>query len=132
MLELFGVAAVLVSPFAVVTIRRIQRDRAARVAAATVAAATRADGAAPEARSGIGDAAPGADLGAVVVRLRAEALAHTGGEWFDLTVPARVTLDGRPAEPRLTVRLVVDDLRRSGLEVRSEGADGGSLRCRRV
>jgi hypothetical protein len=134
MLELFGVAAVIVSPFAVVTFRRIRRDRAARAAA--TAAAMSADtttepGAAP-AHDDAGPAAPGVgDVAALVARLRGEALDHPTGEWFDLVVPHGATLGGQPADDRLVARLVVDDLRRSGVEVDADGP-GGRLRCRRT
>jgi hypothetical protein len=129
MLELFGIAAVLVSPFAVVTFLRIRRDRASR------AATSGADGSTPQAATATID--PGADLagssdmGAVVARLRAEALDHPTGTWFDLVVPPGATLGGQPADEHLVVRLVVDDLRRSGVEV-DPGGSGGRLRCRRT
>jgi hypothetical protein len=129
MLELFGIAVVLVSPFAVVTFRRIHRDRAARAAAATGADGSVAP-AAPA--TGTGAVAAGGDeVGAVVARLHAEALEHPTGAWFDLVVPAGATLGGQPADEHLVVRLVVDDLRRSGLEV-DPGGSGGRLRCRRT
>jgi hypothetical protein len=139
MLALFGVAAVIVSPFAVVTFLRIRRDRAARAAAAA-----EVDAAMPGPTPVSGGADPSTErrgeVAALVGRVDAEALGHAPGEWFDLVVPADATIDGRPADEQLVARLVIDHLRRSGVEVDPDGSDGagtdasrsdGRLRCRR-
>ena len=99
----FLIAAVLVSPFAFVTFRRILVDRRHRGGPAIDPQPDEAGPATPE--------PPGRDLAPVVAELRAAALSHAAGERFDVELPEDVTIGGRPAEPVLVARLVVDDLR---------------------
>jgi hypothetical protein len=121
----FLIAAVVVAPFAFVTVRRILRERrdAAGHATGHDEANAAADG------DGAEDPASSRDARQVVAAIRAEALAHGPGEPFEVAVPADTTVGGRPADPGLVARLVADDLRRSGVEV--DAADGDAvLRCR--
>jgi hypothetical protein len=114
----FLIAAVIVSPYAFVTARRILGERRERDALDHP----------PEPDAPIGPPEEH-DIARVLGELRTAALAHPRGEAFDLPVPPGTTVGGRLADPTLVVRLAVDDLRRSGVEVDDPGA-GTTLRCR--
>jgi hypothetical protein len=122
MLRLFLIAAVLVSPWGIVTLRRVLAERRARTAARSEA---------PSAEAGTAPEGEGTDVAVALAAVRDEVASHAPGEQFVVDLPTGVTLGGRPAERALVARLVADDLRRSGVEVVDPG-DGTSLRCRRA
>jgi hypothetical protein len=119
----FLIAVVLVSPFAYVTFRRLRAERRAETGH-PVGAATDL-----EQDDEAGNPDGERDARRVVADVRAAALAHEPGERFEVTIPADTTIGGRAADRALVVLLVVDDLRRSGIEVEDPGA-ATTLRCR--
>jgi hypothetical protein len=157
MLVLFLVAAAIVAPWGIVTVRRVLAERRARELARVggggtaptdvppdgpdashAAAGGAAAGGAGAGGAGAGGAGvDGIDVAVALATMRAEADHHGPGDEFCLELPSEVTLGGRPADAALVSRLVVDDLRRSGIEVidvvaGGEGTcDGTALRCRR-
>jgi hypothetical protein len=114
----FAVALVIVSPFAVIVVRRVLRDRRDR--------RPDPDPARPD------DIPPRPDdLSAAFEAI--EAGRAGGDEEFEVAVASRPLVDGVPAEPAVVDALLTDAITRSGLRIVAEepAADGRILTLRR-
>lgn len=116
MLALFVVALLVVTPYAVIRIRQVLADRAARRPPVEGAAADR-----PEER-------PHDDLARVVEAIAAGART---AEPFEVRVPATPVHEGRPVPAEVVQGVLADALRRSRVVVseRRPGADGEWWTC---
>ncbi len=115
--RLFGVAVLVVSPFALVQLRRIRRDRRARRPAAPVVEAG-------------GTALAPEDLAGLVGRITELAGSAKEGETFEITLPAAPTLEGRGVPVELVEGILADAVRRSSLDVIER--HGSVWICRRI
>ena len=115
--RLFLIAAVLVSPFALVKGRRILSDRRSRLAAL----------APPEPEAPVPDPS---DLATVIAAITAGASSLVPGETFEVLVPAEPTLDGRVADALIASSIIEDAMSRSRVEVAER--HGPMLVCRRM
>ena len=128
----FFIALIIMLPFAVRRLRRVLADRPAGQTA--VGSPVERD----DPLDGGGDATEAGltDLESVVTSIRAGAarLRDRDDAPDDITivVPRHALIDGREADESVTAMLVRDTVRRSGLEVIVDEAEGGQrrLRCR--
>jgi hypothetical protein len=128
----FLVAVAVIGPYGVMRVRRILRERA-ELAAATAPPVDpdRADGADGPSPNGSPTASPDDDLTRAFEAI--EAGTQNGAEVFEVRVPARPRLNGRPADAATVDALVQDALRRSKVVVVAEDSspEGRVLTCKR-
>lgn len=106
----FLVAAALVSPFAVITLRRVWRDRVARRAPTLV-------------EHGSPEPIDPRDISVVIAVIHDQlesAPPSPGASPLELPIP-EASIGGRPAEPRIVAALITDDLRRRGIDANLMG-----------
>ncbi len=108
MVRLFLVAALIISPFAFSTVRRLRADRWAR----------RSPGDTDEAPPPGHDIDPG-DLGLVITQIddAPDRFDADGIDELIIAPAAGLTLDGRPVDDTVVAALVADAAARSGVEV---------------